>query len=42
MARTSHDEVMEKLRDTPVWQAISNDDMELVKRLIAKEEDKRQ
>jgi len=38
MARTSHDEVMEKLRATPVWQAISNDDMELAKRLITEQE----
>ena len=38
MARTSHEEVMEKLRETPVWQAISKDDMELAKKLIAEEE----
>ena len=42
MARTSHDEMMEKIRATPVWQAISNDDMELVKRLIAEDEEQKQ
>jgi len=37
MVRTSHDEIIEKLRATPLWQAISNDDMELAKRLIDEE-----
>jgi hypothetical protein len=38
MARTSHEEVMEKLRATPEWQTVSNDDMALLKRLIEEKE----
>ena len=41
MARTSHDKIMEKLRATPVWQAVSNKNFELAKRLIAEEEQKK-
>lgn len=32
MTRTSHDEVMDKLRATPEWRAVSNKDFELAKR----------
>lgn len=41
MARTSHDEVMEQLRATPEWQAVSNNDMALLKKLIAEEEEQK-
>lgn len=38
MARTSHESLMDSLRATPEWQAVSNDDMALLKRLIEEKE----
>lgn len=38
--RVSHESLMDSLRASPEWRAVSNDDMELLKKLIAEKENK--
>lgn len=38
VTRVSHESLMEQLQATPEWRAVSNDDMALLKKLIAKKE----